>query len=548
MVLKSYISYIIIGFINILTYFFFLNNSFLNYDDFTFVVENEWVKNLHFSHVQSIFTHPYQGHYQPITWLVYALIYQIGTTSIYFHVVSLLMHIFNGILLYKIFNALSPAKTVLNLLCVLLFSVHPLLSENVFWVSGLNNLLCFFFYASAFYAFLLFQNTLHKKYIWLSFFLFLMALLCKSMAISLPILLLAYSYFILKQKNWKNYVFLVFFFIGSFIFSLLAVKSSDAFGSLEISTYSFSVLEKIILILNTYAFYFLKAIIPTHLSIIHPLPVQIITVQYCIQALFLIVVSIFIILKKKTHPLAFLGLLWFLITLLPVSQIISFGYSMVSERYSYFALPGIILIFYPFLDIWKSKIYIPVLLTATLSLAILTFQRGFVWNNSIHLYENVLESYPQHGYTHYALGVVYQDLHDPAAALKKFSEAEKLGYQTEKLFFSKALIYLSTQQYDLALINFNLCLEKNSNHKQACLNMGNIYFNKQDYLNAKTYYTRCIQIDPQYVEALENRAICNLKMGATPEALEDINAALKIDPLRKKVLALKQKVLQNTAH
>jgi stress-induced-phosphoprotein 1 len=59
---------------------------------------------------------------------------------------------------------------------------------------------------------------------------------------------------------------------------------------------------------------------------------------------------------------------------------------------------------------------------------------------------------------------------------------------------------------------------------------GNVLFKSGDFAGAVKSYTESIKRDPSDARGYNNRAAAYTKLVALPEALKDVNEAIKIDP------------------
>ena len=77
-------------------------------------------------------------------------------------------------------------------------------------------------------------------------------------------------------------------------------------------------------------------------------------------------------------------------------------------------------------------------------------------------------------------------------------------------------------------------LEVNPKSAETYNNLGALYIDKKQNLEAISYFTQAIQLSPRYFTALMNRGIANYNLGRSMAALEDFNKAEKVrknDPL-----------------
>ena len=117
-----------------------LSNEFVNWDDNYLLVNNEAYRGLSLSNLQWMFTTNLAGHYQPLTWLSYAIDYSIwgGLSSAGVHLSNLLLFLATAIcLLFVIIRVLQAAMPTCHrggivtgaTFATLLFALHPLRVE-----------------------------------------------------------------------------------------------------------------------------------------------------------------------------------------------------------------------------------------------------------------------------------------------------------------------------------------------------------------------------------------------------------------------------------
>ncbi|HQY88838.1 MAG TPA: glycosyltransferase family 39 protein, partial [Tepidisphaeraceae bacterium] len=132
-----------------------------------------------------------------------------------YHVTNVLLHALGGFLLWRVLKQLAvPAA----LLAALVWTVHPLQVESVAWITERKNTLSAVFYFGAALAFLrhrpLESNRVSfGKWWWISFGLFALALLSKSVTASLPAALLVVAWWKTGRVSRANVVQLIPFFV-----------------------------------------------------------------------------------------------------------------------------------------------------------------------------------------------------------------------------------------------------------------------------------------------------------------------------------------------
>ncbi len=175
-----------------------MKGTFL-WDDHYFVSQNPMILGPHF--LRNFMRSPFGGppgldeqslrlgqampFYRPLTSFSYWLDYHIwGLNPAGFHLVNIILHFFNGLLVLLIFTRLGirPAPAFFG---ALLFSVFPIHFENVSWISGRPDLLSFFFAALSVYCFMQYQAHRRRIFLAASSLFYLFALLSKENAIFL---------------------------------------------------------------------------------------------------------------------------------------------------------------------------------------------------------------------------------------------------------------------------------------------------------------------------------------------------------------------------
>ncbi len=127
-----------------------LQNDFVDWDDCPLLVDNEAYRGLSASHLGWMFTTALGGHYQPLTWLSFALEYRVcGLTTFSAHLVNLVLHVLTCVGVFAVARHLirtasslpESAVTVGAFAAALLFGLHPLRVESVAWVTARRDVL-----------------------------------------------------------------------------------------------------------------------------------------------------------------------------------------------------------------------------------------------------------------------------------------------------------------------------------------------------------------------------------------------------------------------
>jgi hypothetical protein len=153
------------------------------------------------------------GSYRPMVNLIFWLNWQIGGLNpIPYHLTNLLFHIGVCFLLYLLALRLfeqSDKKQKIAILAAVFFSLLPNHSEAVIWIAAVADPMASFFYLLAFYLYLIWRQQKKKICFIISLLSFIIALLTKELAITLPVIIFIWEFYeaIDKKKfRWQDII------------------------------------------------------------------------------------------------------------------------------------------------------------------------------------------------------------------------------------------------------------------------------------------------------------------------------------------------------
>src|SRR5882672_2456698 len=166
-----------------------LRNEFV-FDDIYLVSVNSQIRSLNLPLLLSS--------YRPTRDISYAIDFALwGENPFGFHLTSILIHAANVLLVFALVRRLTK-DLVSATLTALIFAVHPIQTDAVTYISGRRDVLFTFFYLLAFQSYLTYyRNRWSAKAVaWFILFLLLwmLSLLSKEMAVSLPILIFVWHF------------------------------------------------------------------------------------------------------------------------------------------------------------------------------------------------------------------------------------------------------------------------------------------------------------------------------------------------------------------
>ncbi|MCE3259650.1 MAG: transrane and repeat-containing protein, partial [Bacteroidetes bacterium] len=162
-----------------------LNAGFVNYDDPDHIINNVYVQEPSLDHLLSVFQGDACILYVPVTTCSYYLDMFFGGTPAGFHLINIVFHLFNCLLLWKLLRNLKVSESIRFLLLVF-FALDPVVTESVCWATERKDVLYTFFLLASAIFFLKEQERGTLKCYYASLFLFILSCLSKPMAVSFP--------------------------------------------------------------------------------------------------------------------------------------------------------------------------------------------------------------------------------------------------------------------------------------------------------------------------------------------------------------------------
>ena len=523
----------------ILTFIVFIpvfKAGFVNWDDTDYVTTNRTIQSL--SNFSEIVTTPVQGNYHPLTMLTLAFNYSwSGMDATSYHVVNLLLHILNVILVFFFILRLTGNKQWTAFITALLFAIHPLHVESVMWVAERKDVLYSLFFLAGLIAYLHYikKRTLLRFSAVLG--LFILSLLSKPSAIIFPIVLLAIDYYYSRLSEPRTYFEKIPFLLFSIIFGVLALYGQSLVGAVR---YTSLIPLHFKLFFGFYGImiYLVKAIVPLNLCTFYPYPAinQTLPIIYYLSPLITLFLGIFFFAGlRKNRLITFAGLFYF-INLALVLQFYPVGSAVVADRYTYLPMIGVFLAggyyFQKWADAHSGKptpFAIALLITVSFALTFLAYQQSYTWENDALLWDKAISAAPSSkAYTNRAL--IYKNANQNDKALEMFTQAINMNAAEMDALLNRGEIYFNEKKFDLAIVDYNQCLAIYPLEQQSIQNRGAAYAAIGKYDLALADMSLALKLNPNSVNGYANRALLEQTLNRHQAAIDDFYQHMKINP------------------
>ncbi len=494
------------------------NFEFIYFDDDEYIFHNQHVvTGLTAENLTWAFTTTLSKHWHPLTWLSHMLDAELfGLNPAGHHLMNLGLHLLTAMLLFW-FLERTTSEPGLALLVALGFTLHPLHVENVAWVANRKDLLCALFWMITLNAYAWYvKNPGLRRYL-AALLAFSLATLTKSMAVTLPLVLLLLDVWPLKRsvglqhcdpdtdkRIHQSTIVRLFvekapFLAVSLVIGLVtlhAIQARQYHTPIPLAAGA-----SLALGMKAYLAYLAKLFYPVDLITPYPLVIPgDLWLTFLLHGAFILVITTVAIRFHRCHPYVMVGWGWYLLTLLPVAGFL--GPPRLANRYAYIPLIGIYILL-----AWGTragcrrwpclKLPLLVMVIALTGLwAGITLQQTGTWRNTLTLFQHTLEINPQSSVANVNVGAYMFSLNHVDAAIQYQQKAVELApYKPEYRY-----------------------------------NLGVSYLKKKDYAAALSLFNKATQMRSDYIPAMSNRGLCLLHLGKLQTARREFEKVLALQP------------------
>lgn len=309
------------------------------WDDEPNFIRNDHWRGLGLAQLGWMWTTTWMGHYQPLSWMTLGANWVLGGHDpTGYHVVNVLLHAASSALLVPLLARLAPAAGRVGWVAgALFFAIHPLRVESVVWLTERRDVLAMVFALGTLTAWLRWVDTGRKSAWALALLLYVLSLLSKAHAVTLPVVLLLLDAWPLQRLRPARGALLekLPFFAAAALCGGLAVYAQSASGAFHavddrglgerLATAAYGA--------SLYPGEFLAplALSPSH----HANEVSRVSTAVTVGALCAITMVVVALRRRTAGPLV----AWttYLVVLAPVSGLLQSGTQACADRYTYFS-------------------------------------------------------------------------------------------------------------------------------------------------------------------------------------------------------------------
>ena len=518
---------VLLVFATLLLYLPVVHHEFLNrWDDNVYITGNAHVQSgLSVSGLSWAFTTLQPFYWQPLTWISDMVDCQLfGLNSGAHHYVNVLLHATNALLLFLLLHRATGAVWR-SFFVAALFALHPMNVETVAWAAERKSLLnaLFTLVTLATYGWYV-RRPSWKRYTAV-IAAFLLSLMCKPVAVTIPLILLFVDYWPLKRyedlpfaKRWGRLLLeklpLILISAGISALTIVGESASDTVASFSVLPMSTRLENAVI----SYAAYVGTALWPAKLSPFYPHPFLTLGPSLPmgeVVASSLVLAGITALIYLYRARFALMGWLFFLTTLVPMIGIVQTGRFSRQDHFTYIPCIGLFILavwgLSDAIDAMPIKRTIPIVVSLCLltGYAAATARYLPYWQNDVKLFgrARTVAGEP-HPWLELLYGNALFDAGRTDEALEHYKESCVLGPSDAYCHCEIANVMLARRQFRSAIdeYQFALTLKPNKDLALVCLNKSaQAMLELEEYGAAEGAVADALRIDPTNATALSLR-------------------------------------------
>jgi tetratricopeptide (TPR) repeat protein len=462
-----------------------------------------------------------------------------GDSAMGYHLVNILLHAGSATLIWIILRRLSIPGAWL---AALVFVVHPVCAESVAWISEEKNTLSTLFYLAAALTYLRFDEKRRRTGYCLAFGFFVLALLCKTVAATLPGALLVVLWWRRGRLEWRrDFAPLVPWMAAGTASGLASAWIERVYVGASGSDFALSGLQRLLVAGRALWFYLGKLFWPAGLNFIYARwNVNAAAAgQYLYPAAAVaLTLGLWLARRRSRAPLA--AWLFFAGSLFPTLgflNVFAFIFSYVADHWQYLASIGVFTLVAAAVAAALSRAPAPArrplqaLVAAVLGvLAVMTWRECGTFRDPKTFYSAILERNPDAFMAQNNLGIELQHEGRIDAAIEHFREALRIRPDYAEGHTNLGLALCATGRTEEGISHYRAAIQSEPGNAVIHDDLGVALARLGRVPEAIEQYETASRLNPDYVDPVLNLGFEYFRLHRLPEAIASYERALRLRP------------------
>ena len=506
---------------------------------------------------------------RPVVSFSLALNYALGGLGVWgYHAFNLAVHILAGLTLYGVVRRtlLRPplrerfgaSATQLALAVAVLWTVHPLQTEAVTYVSQRCESLMGLFYLLTLYGFVRGVDSPRRGgWFALSVVACLLGMASKEVMVTAPAMVLLYDRIFISgsfRKAWTRHRRLYLGLAGTWLLlgCLLVGLRYRAVGfGLGLPWWAYALTES-----RAVVHYLWLALWPHPLVFdygygvtiwhdTHPAP----------YILILAVLAASVLYELRRQPsIGFVGA-WFFLILAPASSVIPVAGQAMAEHRMYLPLAAVIAMvsiggftlgrgLFHLQEQTRKLLGWGVTVTVALALTILTIQRNYDYRSELSIWQDTVAKCPDNPRAHFNLAQLLTSMGHREEAITQYTEALRFDPQDAVAHYNLANLLAEAGRDSEAISQYSAAARLAPGDARSRINLGNLFLKRARWDDGIAAYTDALRVNPNAFEAHNNLAVALANRGDLVHAAEQFREAARLNPTQPEIHSALAEVLK----
>lgn len=468
---------------------------------------------------------------RPLPNITFALNYYFGKLSTRgYHIVNILIHALNGVLLYLLFlrtfqTPVLQKKYVhagfIPLAAATIWLVHPVQVQSVTYIVQRMNTMATMFYLLAMLCYVHARLTASNRnrfiFFGLTGFAILLGLGSKETVSSIPYSLLLFEFVFFQncdlrwlKKNLPAIALMAASFLACAFLYLGENPISKISSSYESYTYTMG--QRIITEFRVVLFYLKQILLahPSNLNILHHFPVSTSLLQPVSTILSLLAIAgvvLWATFVARKEPLFFFAALWYFGNLVIESSVVNL--EIIFEHRSYLPSTFVILA----IVIYASRAVPYQLARKALFIGLIallgfwTYGRNSVWADEIAFWQDCITKNPKANRAYNELAIAYEREGQKNKAIQTYYQGIRVNNNDWRLHYNLGDAFDSLGETAKAIEQFELVTKIMPGFAPAHFRLGTDYARIENFQKAFWYTREALRLDPTLTEARNKLAL-----------------------------------------